>query len=759
MLLAGGFAAQHSRVAPDSDIGTLLLVASVVMLGCRYTRYPGCFLFGLGWFFLAAQAIVDHRLQPRFAGDSLLADVRVAEFPKRTGPSVSMIVEPLADHRLPRRSSVSWFEPPLEPELGDIWRLELRLKRPRGLSNPGVFDREAWLFRNRIHASGYVVGGKRNQRLQQGTESGVDAFRRRFVERAREAARSSETGAVLGAIGVGARHGIGREQWHRYAVTGTSHLMAISGLHIGLAASAAFLLARALLLFLPLIANTHIVAILAGVVCAGSYAAVSGMGVPAERAFVMLLIAAFFLCRRRNVRPLETLALAATVVYVLDPLAIMAPGFHLSFAAVLLLLWLTRLRRPPAGRRGFFARSAFVAAQLFSMQLFLLFGLMPLTVLFFQRIAILALPVNLLAVPLFSFVTVPLTLLGLLPLLGTSAPGSAALKIAAQSVDWLEALIAVAVALPATDIGVASIEGSAWIMVLLPALFALLPRGWPGRYVAVLAIPVLISQAPERPAHGCMDTVVLDVGQGLATVVRTRNHTLVFDTGASYRGGGSVAAQVLIPFLESRGLRQIDWLVVSHADIDHSGGVVALADYADIGELLSGEPLPGTGRRATRCTAGQSWIADGVRFRVLHPPGASSPAGNDASCVVLADAGGHRLLLTGDIEAGAERRIVESHALGGIDAVVVPHHGSLTSSSAAFVDAVKPGIAIVSSGFANRWGLPKADVASRWRDVGAELVNTATSGAVSFRICRDGGMGPIRRDRYQRRRFWRDGAG
>jgi competence protein ComEC len=403
-------------------------------------------------------------------------------------------------------------------------------------------------------------------------------------------------------------------------------------------------------------------------------------------------------------------------------------------------------------------RSAGWLRQLFRLQFFLLFGLMPLTVLWFQRITPLALPINLVAVPLFSFVTVPCTLIGLMLGGGAGIVGHEMLVIAARSVGLVEALITWATGLPFVSITIAEARGILSLAVFLPALLALLPKGWPGRHVAFLAVVALLMQPPIRPPDGCIDTHVLDVGQGLATVVQTRYRTLVFDTGASYRGGGSAAEQVIVPFLRSRGLKRIDRLIVSHSDIDHSGGVAALADYAIIADVRAGELLADTGLFVTLCVAGQSWNDDGVHFRILSPLAGSSRDGNDASCVVLIETGRHAILLTGDIEAASERDITASRAWQRIDAVVVPHHGSLTSSSAAFVNAVAPRIAIVSSGFKNRWGFPKPEVVARWRATGAAVFNTASSGAVSFRLCRESGLGPPRLDRHERRRFWRDGA-
>lgn len=756
MMIAGGYAAQHSRLPISSDLCKLLLVASIAMLAYPRTRCPGCVFLGFTLFMQAGQGVIDDRLQQRFAGDSLLTQVRILDFPKMTAGSVVMLVEPLDDHRLPPRSRISWFEPPLEPSIGDIWELELRLKRPRGYSNPGVFDLEAWMFRQKINATGYVVSGKRNRRLQTGTESRIDGFRHRFMARAARAAGSPDAAAVLAAVGVGARHLISRAQWDNYAMSGTSHLMAISGLHVGLAATFAFLLTVALLGVLRVQGNTHIVAIVVGVLVAAGYAYVSGCGVPAMRAALMLLVAACALLRRRHVDPFATVAVAASSVFILDPVATMTPGFNLSFSAVVLLLWLAR-RRPttPAGR-GFMLRARNTVQQLVIMQVFLLFGLMPLTVFIFQRVAWLATPVNLLAVPLFGIVTVPFTLAGLALGETVGQVSHVALQIAAKSIEWFLALIEKVVRLPFADMSIAGIENHRWLIVSMPALWVLLPKGWPGRWVALLAVIALLLHAPRPPGDSCIDAHVLDVGQGLATVVQTTRSTLLFDTGMSFRGGGSVAEQVIVPFLKAKGIRRIDWLLVSHADNDHSGGVRAIHEYAEVRAMLVGESLREADLSSSACVAGQYWAADNVGFRVLHPDAATPRAGNDSSCVLLVEVGRHGLLLTGDIEADAERTLIERNRLGVVDAVVVPHHGSLTSSSAPFVDAVSPVVAIVSAGYANRWGFPKQRVVERWQSVGAEVLDTATAGAVSLRLCSVGGIRGLRTDRYERRRFWRD---
>ncbi len=757
LILAGGFAAQHSRVSPGSDLCYLAMVASILMLAHARSRAAGSVLLGFALFMLAGQDVIERRLDARFAGDSLLTRVRVVDFPVAAGASLTFVVEPIDDRRLPPRSRVRWFEPPEQaPRIGDVWQLELRLKRPRGYSNPGAFDREALLFRQRMHATGYVVSGKRNRRLGSGELSGIDSVRREFVDRAHRAAASEPAAAVLAAIGVGARHGIADEQWRRYARTGTSHLVAISGLHVGLAAACFSFLAMVLLGIARVPINSFRLGLLTGLAAAACYVAVSGWGVPARRALLMLVIGVATVSRRRQADAAPVLAVTAAAVFIDDPLAAMAPGFHLSFAAVALLAWFARrlqVSRAPASRWRRLADGALV---LLRVQVFLFIGLAPLTMLLFNRLAPLSIPVNLAGVPLFSFVTVPATLFGLLLGGVSEAMAQPALKIAALSIDGLERLIVFADGTRVSDLPVARARGLTLIALSMPAIWVALPRRWPGRHLAIIGLPAMLLQAPHAPPPGCADAHVLDVGQGLAVVLQTPSSTGLYDTGIAFRGGGSIAEHVVLPFLRARAVRNLDWIVVSHADIDHSGGIGTVLEYSPQSRVLTGEPLAVEVPGAGRCRSGQRWQEDGVRFSVLHPAPGNAGTGNNASCVLLVEIGAHALLLTGDIEARAERALLRNGSLRAVDVVVVPHHGSLTSSSGPFAARLAPAIAVVPAGFRNRWGFPKQAVVDRWRRSGADVLVTGRTGAVSLRLCARDGIRRVQKDRDARRRFWRE---
>jgi competence protein ComEC len=739
-------AAQHITAILPSDVIVATLVASIFALRWRRLRAPAWFVTGAALFLFAGTLVIDARLDPLYAGDSMLAEMRVADFPKLTDGNVMLLLETVGDSRIPPRVRASWYQAPVVPMLGEVWQLELRLKRPRGGANPGVFDYETWLFREKVHATGYVVQGKRNRLLRSGTASRVDEFRQRFTSRAIAAADSKTAAGVLVAVGTGARHLVTREQWDRFAASGTSHLMAISGLHVGLAAMLAFALGFALAGLLPWRSNALVFGLLAGVALAAAYAMVSGLGVPARRAVIMLAAAALIVVRRRQLNAAGVIALAAVLVYVSDPVTSLAPGFHLSFGAVVLLVWLAR-RKDAAGRGPVIAGAM---RRLFVLQVFLLLGLLPLTALLFQRFTPVATPVNLLAVPLFSFVTAPLTLAGLA--LGDVCEKVALvlLRLAALSIDALEAMIAAAVRLPLAHFHLADFSGAAVLLLCLPLLWVLLPPGWPGRWLAVLSIASIVLWKPPPPPAACFDSWVLDVGQGLAVAIQTREETFLYDTGMAWRKGGSAAEQTITPFLRSRGVRRIDRLIVSHADLDHSGGLAVLAREFDVGHVIVGEM--GVSDDALQCAVGQNWWSGAIRFEVLHP--ANMQEGNDASCVLRVSAGPYALLLTGDIEAAAERALLRRRATLGAEVVLVPHHGSLTSSSVPFVDSVHAEVAIVSAAYANRWGFPKQAVVARWQASGAVILDTGTAGAVYLRICAAVGITELRRERQARRRFW-----
>lgn len=778
--LAGAYALQLFPALPPAWLLTGLLVlavagwAGLAGLARSRCRLVAVFISGAAtlWF-AAGQELADH-LDPSLQGKTLTITAQVLDFPSLKGNTLRLLVHPLQPAGLPNRLRLSWFEPSARPALGETWQLEVRLRRPRGYANPSGFDYEGWLHRQGVGATGYVL--RQATRVSSGDESPDlrTLLRRRFAQRIDSLFPPGESRAVLKAITVGARGEISDSQWQLYARTGTSHLMAISGLHIGLAAGGAFVLVWALLAPFVRRRNVRDLALLAAIAVAFAYAELSGFAVPAKRAFLMAAMAAVSVLVRRQVSAPHILGTVCLIVFVSDPLSIFAPGFMLSFLAVSLLLWAARVYEPAddSTRWWHAARLRSQTRVLIRIQLVLLFGLMPVTIALFGRVALLAPLTNFLVVPVFNLLTVPAALLGLLLDGPVSVVGEMLLKLAYVSIEFALYIIGMVGHWPITAVE-PSISGHLVVLIAgATVAWALLPAGWPGRQVACVALIATVLYKPAPPAQNCLDFYALDVGQGLAVVLRTQQHTLVYDTGPSFRSGSSTAKLVIGPFLKSLGLSAIDLLVVSHADLDHAGGVAWLSAAFDIKRMIVGEELDHSDQPASHCRSGQAWMWEGVSFRIVHPGVGDFWQGNNASCVLLVQVGEYKLLITGDIEALAERSLVADQSpvrlrrdtgnsligigsgIGPVDLVVVPHHGSRSSSGAEFVEMLRPSIAVVPAGYRNRWGFPKPDIVERWQAVGAQVVTTGQVGAVSQRYCKGVVTGPLRLQREQRRRYW-----
>lgn len=756
--LTGAYSLALFPQLPPAILFHGLLIVAISCLPIRCLRPPACFLIGLAVMGFSASEQLSDQLDPVFQSESVVLTAVIDDFPVTEAESVRFIVRPVDRDDLPNRIRLTWYQPEGIPAIGESWRLHVRLKRPRGYANPGGFDYEGWLFRQRIGATGYVARDTRSYRIHGESPGLISSVRTSFVERVTSGLPRDDASAVLMAIGVGARHRIGRKQWDLYARTGTSHLMAISGLHIGLAASCAYLLCWAL--FAPFCrrGNLRDIATAGAILVAVVYATLSGFAVPARRALLMAIVAGVVLLLRRRMRPVLLLVVPCLVVFLTDPIAILAPGFKLSFAAVAILIFVagqhTRCTQiqccPWAGK------ALTGLGRLTQLQFALLSGLFPLTILIFDRFAMVAPAINMMVLPVFNFLTVPLTLAGAILDGPLEFIGSRLLVWAHTSISGILWLVNIAGEPGLASYQARHLDVAFTAVTLVPPILVLLPPGWPGRKLAFVAIASVLGFRPPAPPPSCIDYHVLDVGQGLAVVLQTNRHALLFDTGPSFLSGSSTADLVVLPFLHGLGVDRLDKLIISHGDLDHAGGAHTVVASVAIDQILVGEELAELKQNQERCITGDWWQWDGVRFSILHPRQNAPWERNNASCVLQVESGRFRLLLTGDIESPAEKLLVHRQAVHSSDVVVVPHHGSLTSSSTPFVDTTGPGLAIVSAGFQNRWDFPRPEVQERWEASGADVLNTATMGAVSQRVCRNMAPEPVRLQRQTVQSYWHE---
>lgn len=756
------FGAAGAQLTPVLAPAWLSALAGVVLLPCLAKpalRPWACFAIGVLWTMLRADLLLGNQWPATLEGRDVNVVGVVSSLPEpgRRYLKFDLDVERAVFEAEPvdfdGRIRLRWYEPSPATagrlKAGTRWRLRVRLKQPHGYYNPGGFDYEAHLYREGVRATGYVRRFTGNERLGAGRRWSIQAARQVLRDRLEDVLQGARYPGMLQALAIGDRSRISEAQWETLRRTGTSHLIAISGLHVGFAAGIGMLmglwLGRIATVLGPTIAAPRVAA-LSALAVALLYAAVSGFDVPAQRAFMMAAVFLLGMLCRRHVWNARGLCLALAVVLVANPASVQDAGFWLSFAAVAVILaWLAgrAVDAPPRSR----------IREAAALQCLLSVGLVPLVAALFGNASLVSAPANLVAVPVVMFGIVPLCLAGVvLVAAGLTGVAEACLGVADGVLTILWAGLG---RLAALDYASVAISLALWqALVILAGLLWLLAVSTRSRLWGLAAALVLLAPDPSRPAPGAFRVTVLDVGQGLAAVVETAGRTLVYDTGPRYPGGFSLADAVVAPYLRRRAVDAIDMLIVSHGDNDHRGGFEDLRSAFAVDRVLSS--VAGELGDADYCLRGQRWTWDGVAFEILHPREARPAPHNNASCVLRVASRHGSVLLTGDIEADAEQVLLRE--AGGrlpSDVLLVPHQGSATSSTAAFIDRVDPGWAVVSAGYLNRYGHPVPDIAARYRERGIALVNTAWSGAVIARVDRNGIV--LSEWRRARPRYWLDG--
>ena len=724
-----------------------------------------CGGLGFGWAATLAHWRLADELPVDWEARDILITGVVAGLPQRDERSVrfEFDVENVHNPRaqVPRRIVLSWWgaaardgRPAAVPELsaGERWFLTVRLRRPRGLANPHGFDYEGWLLERGVRATGYVrgrAGARLVTPVVHRPAYWIEIARERIRARILNALPGEPYAGVIAALAIGDQRAIPAEQWRVFTRTGVNHLMSISGLHVTMVSGLAFAMAywawrRSSRLVLKLPARKAAVAV--GLATALFYALLAGFAVPAQRTLYMLAVAAAVLWAGVLHSVSTVLALALLIVLVLDPWAVLAAGFWLSFGAVAVIVFVTSGRIAPAGwLRNWMA-----------VQWAVTLGLVPLLLALFQQASLVSPVANAVAIPVVSLLVVPLTLLGVL------LPVDWLLQAAHQLMAWCGLLLSGMSALPAAMWQQHAPVPWTIAVALAGVMWLLLPRGFPARWIgAVLMLPLSLMPLP-RLADGELRLTVLDVGHGLAVTARTRGHTLLYDTGPVFASGADSGTRVIVPYLRGQGITELSGMIVSHDDIDHTGGAMSVIDALPVAWMLTSlpdmDPLPFQAERAYRCFSGQLWEWDGVVFEVLHPAQASHDVprikDNDRSCVLRISARGGSVLVPADIERRAEAEMVAAQgARLRADVLIVPHQGSRSSSTAPFVAAVNPGLVVFPVGYRNRFGHPHPEVVARYAATGSRIYRTDRDGALTLTLDT---AGKIRVEAYRAayRRYW-----
>ena len=753
---AGVLLLQQQAALPHALWLTLLPPCAALAAWRRWLLVPAAFAVGFLWAAGCAHLRLGERLAPELEGKDLELAGVVASLPAATerGLRFELDLESAAAG-LPRRVLLSWYRSAAAEEApavlegtvhpGERWLFTVRLRQPHGQLNPHGFDYEAWLTERGIGATGYVRsrGVQRPLGRRDSLADRIEVAREAVRDRFKRVLGETPSAGILAALAVGEQRAIANEEWRLFSRTGVTHLMSISGLHVTLVSGLCAWLVSALWRRVPrlvLALPARKAGALAAIAAALAYTLLAGFAVPAQRTFFMVTVVALALWSGRLASPVRTLALALAVVTALDPWAVLQPGFWLSFGAVALIFYVAA---------GWTGREAAPLSWL-RVQWAITVGLAPAALFLFSQISIVGPLANALAIPLVSAVITPLALLAAI------LPADTLLHLAEWLTQWLLEYLEWCAQLPAAAWQQHAPPLWATLLALAGVAWLLLPRGFPWRAGGLtLMAPAFALPAPA-PAPGEAWVTTLDVGQGLAIVVRTANRALLYDAGPAFGAEADSGERIVVPYLRASGVARLDALVLTHNDTDHTGGAWSVLADLEVDRVLhslpASHPVLALAAATQRCARGMAWEWDGVSFEMLHPAQASSARRrNDDSCVLRVRTAGGTMLLTGDIERGAEAELARA-ALARADVLLVPHHGSRTSSSAEFLAAVQPRHAIAAVGYRSRFGHPHPDVLGRYAAAGLELLRTDRQGAVTVRLA--AGAPGLEAERARRARYW-----
>lgn len=723
--LAGILLVQQMPALPEVIWLAVGCLGVGILAGLKYWRWT-FFLLGVLWAIIFASIRLNGRLPEQLAGQDIQVQGYIADLPEHESNHVRFNLNVVESARqVPNKLRLTWYYPDQVVKAGQLWAFTVRLKPPHGTNNPGGFDYERWLFVEGIGATGYVRTQPEPELMENGSiRTGLLVWRQHIAEQLGQILADSSSLPMIKALTIGDGDSLTPMQWEIFRKTGTTHLMVISGSHIGLVAGLVYLLVIRLWAWSGVLAwSPQKVAAILALLIAVFYAGLTGFSVPAQRSALMVAIAMIAIIQQRNTRPYNVLAIALFAVLLVDPLVVLSAGFWLSFIAVSLIIYSIAGR---LGKPGFF-RGSLKINWVTSV------GLAPLLLFFFQQVSLIAPLANLIAVPIISLVIVPLALLATLVMFISQLMAAKiffVVDLALQGLWWLLVKLA---DLPLSTVSHAQPYWWALGFAVPGILLLFAPKGMPSRWLGMVMLLPLVFTESSKIASGTIKMTLLDVGQGLSAIVQTANHVLVYDTGAKFSAVSDMGQSVLVPFLRSQGVDKVDSLIVSHGDNDHIGGVDSLLANLSTEAVLTSVPEKLSQYSPGRCKSGQSWSWDDVKFSILSPQIGNLLSDNDNSCVLQIQAQQGTTLLTGDIEAAAESWLVDTYKDKlKADVLVAPHHGSQTSSTLAFLKAVQPSVILIPAGYRNQFGHPHEEVLKRYRDMNINWFNSSDDGAIQI---------------------------
>lgn len=693
----------------------------------------------VSWFFLAVMSgalwavIQGHgfmhmQLATRYENKPIIIKGWIVDLPEANKYSSRLLFKTPSLGKKAVYIRLTWYYPVMELKPGQYWQLRVKLQHARGLSSPGAIDFQALAVQQGISSVGYVLNDKQNKLLSdQPYTAIINHVRYNILQQQHKLLPNIIGAQFISALTIGDRAFIQPYDWQVLQATGTNHLVAIAGLHIGLVTALLFFLTKRIVIYLPRVVlwfPAQQIAACTALIGAMIYASLAGFALPTRRALIMLSLLFLTLLIKRKLPAWHSYCLALFLVVLLEPACVLAQSFWLSFTAVGVIIYVMTGHLMLSNK----------LKQTLSMQYAVSLGVLPCTLLFFQKASLISPLANALVVPVVGFVVIPLGLIGSFALFINHWCAIKLLWLAAYSMHLTWLLLVKLASIPHAVINTTFLTFSTLIYFSFGLLLLLAPRGFPTKYLGLfLLLPALFAKKEFIPLSS-VKLAILDVGQGLAMVLQTTNHNLIFDTGPAVADGGfNAGISIVIPYLFQHGIHQVDLLMISHGDNDHAGGAAAIMQNISVAKISSS--VPEKFPAAYHCYAGQTWEWDKVKFTVISPTKLTSLASkNNQSCVLRIEAGAHAILLTGDIEKASEDELLQNNVLLAADILQVPHHGSRTSSSVNFVNAVHPDYAVISLGYHNRFHFPATVVVQRYQAIRAKIYDTAKSGTLIFTI-------------------------